>query len=291
MFPAKLEYYRPEKLSGALELLDENPGLIVLAGGQSLIPALKHRRTTPRGLVDIGHIRELQRIERVGNKIRVGSLITYATLLNNETIASKQPVLREAASQIADPQVRNVGTLGGSLCWSDPLYDMPAVMHVLNSSMIIAGKDGERRVDAGSFFKHPFRTTLRPDEILKEVEVPVMSSSEGYAYHKFRKGSGGYSITGAASYISIGDDGAVSNCRIAVTAPPSNAYRSAKAEQWLIGKKVSAQALEQAAELAAGELKSTDPYRASWNYTNSVLTGLIVLSLKTAHQNASEAEV
>ena len=290
MFPAELEYHRPEKLSEAIRLLDERPGLTVLAGGQSLIPELKHRRRNLRGLVDISCVRELHRIENIDNKIRLGSLVTYATLEDDETIASKQPILREAASQIADPLVRNRGTIGGGLCWADPLYDMPAVMHVLNSSLIVVGKGGERRIGADSFFVNPFKTALKPDEILTEVEVPLKGKSEGYAYHKLRKGSGGYSIAGAGSYLQIGDDYKVSNCRIAITAPPSSAYRSTEAEQWLIQKTVSPYALEHAAKLAADKLGSTDPYRASWSYTRSVLVKLIAISLKTAYLNASEAE-
>jgi carbon-monoxide dehydrogenase medium subunit len=290
LFPAKLEYHRPEKLSEAIRLLDESPGLTLLAGGQSLIPSLKSRRSTPRGLVDISRIRELYRIDTIGDKIRIGSLVTYATLEDDEIIASKQSVLREAASQIADPLVRNRGTIGGGLCWADPLYDMPAVMHVLNSSMIVVGKEGERQIDADSFFVNPFKTALRPDEILTEVEVPVKGKREGYAYHKFRKGSGSFSITGAASYISIGEDDAIHECRLAITAPPSKAYRSTEAEQWLFGKTMSPQVLDHAAKLAADKLEYTDPHRASWIYTHNVLVKLIAISLKTAYHKASEAE-
>jgi carbon-monoxide dehydrogenase medium subunit len=290
LFPANLDYYRPEKLSEAIRLLDESPGLTVLAGGQSIIPALKSRRRTPQGLLDISGVRELRGIDCNGDKIRIGSLVTYATLENDETISSKQQVLREAASQIADPLVRNMGTIGGGLCWADPLYDLPAVMHVLNSSMIVAGKEGERRIGADSFFVDPFKTALRQDEILIEVEVPTKGKREGYAYHKFRKGSGGYSITGAASYISVGEDDVVQECRMAITAPPSKAYRSTEAEQWLVGKTVSAQTFDHAARLAANELGFTDPYKASWSYTHNVLVKLIAISLKTAYHKASGAE-
>ncbi len=290
MFPAKLEYYHPEKLSEAIKLLDESPGFTVLAGGQSLIPMLKSRRRTPRGLVDISGVRELRRIDWIGDKIRIGSLVTYSTLEDDKTIASKQSVLKEAASQIADPLVRNTGTIGGGLCWANPLYDMPAVMHVLNSSMIVAGKEGERQIGADSFFVDPFKTALRHDEILTEVEVPMKGKRKGYAYHKFRKGSGGFSITGAASYLSIGEDDTVHECRLAITAPPSKAYRSTEAEQWLVGKTLSPQVLDHAAKLAADNLESTDPHKASWNYTHNVLVKLIAISLKTAYHKASETE-
>ena len=289
MFPAKLEYHRPEKLSEAIRLLGESPGLTVLAGGQSLIPALKSRRRTPKGLVDISRVRELHRIDRIGDKIKIGSLVTYATLEDDEIIA-KQSVLREAASQIADPLVRNMGTIGGGLCWADPVYDMPAVMRILNSSMIVVGKEGERRIGADSFFVNPFKTALRPNEILTEIEMPVKGKREGYAYHKFRKGSGGFSITGAASYLSIGEDDAVHECRLAITAPPSKAYRSTEAEQWLVGKTASPPVFDHAAKLAADKLEYTDPYRASRIYTHSVLLKLIAVSLKTAYHKASEAE-
>ena len=290
MFPAEFEYIRPENLKEAVKLLGVSNGLTVIAGGQSLIPALKSRKRNPKGLVDIGGFDELRRIDKVGDKIRIGALATYAILERDETIGSQQPVLREASSQIADPLVRNVGTIGGGLVWADPVYDFPALMLVLNSSMIVVGGDGERRIEATSFFVEPFKSALKSDEILTGVEVPIKGRREGYAYHKFRKGSGGFSITGAASYLSLGEDDIISDCRLAITAPPSKAFRAIEAERWLIGKGISAPALEHVAKLAADEVRSTDPFRASLGYTHSVLLKLIPLALKTAFNKSSEAE-
>ncbi len=290
MFPAEFEYVRPENLNEAVKLLGESKGSTVLAGGQSLLPALKSRKRNLKGLVDIGGFDELRRIDKVGDKLRIGALATYATLERDETIESQQPVLREASSQIADPLVRNVGTIGGGLVWADPVYDFPALMLVLNSSMIAVGGDGERRIEANSFFIEPFKSALKSDEILTGIEVPITGRREGYAYHKFRKGSGGFSITGVASYLSMGEDDTVSDCRLAITTPPGKAYRASEAECWLIGKGISIPSLEHVAKLAADELRCTDPFRASLGYTRSVLLKLIPIALKTAYNKSSEAE-
>lgn len=173
MYPLPFDYFSPKSLGEALELYGDGSEIKILAGGQSLIPSLKLRLVSLKGVVDITGIKELDYVRKDEDLLRIGALTTTAILESDEIIASSMPILKEAAAQIADPLVRNRGTVGGNLCYPDPVYDLPAVMLALNASMVAASKKGTRRISADSFFIDSFKTALKPGEILTEVEVPL----------------------------------------------------------------------------------------------------------------------
>jgi carbon-monoxide dehydrogenase medium subunit len=289
LFPASFDYTRPASLTEAIELLDGNSDYLVLAGGQSLIPALKSRRKTLVGVVDIGRISELHGIRRVGERLRFGSLETYSSVVGDASVSESQAVIRETVNQIADPQVRNIGTLGGSLCWADPTYDLPTLMLVLEASLVVAGARGSRRVEAADFFVNPFETSLGRGEILTSIEVPVRLAGEGYAYHKLSRGSGGFSLVGVAAYVKLAGDGTASVCRLAITAPPGKAYRATDAEQSLVGTQLNHTSIGRASKLASDGLGCIDSSKTTWSYAHTVLLRLVQAALMTAIHKA-EAE-
>ncbi|MGA9079726.1 MAG: xanthine dehydrogenase family protein subunit M, partial [Halobacteriota archaeon] len=234
MYPRSFDYFAPKSLGEALELLGGNPEVKVLAGGQSLVPSLKLRVLSPEALVDITGIKDLCYVRHEGQVLAIGALTTVAAVANDRTVASSLPVLHEAAEQIADPLVRNRGTIGGNLCNADPINDLPAVMLALNASMVAMSRRGTRRIDADSFFVGAGHTALSPEEILTQVEIPVQAGF-GSAYRKVRKGSGGFSIAGVASCLSVAGEGTIARCRIAMTAVGPSVLRAENAERALLG--------------------------------------------------------
>jgi carbon-monoxide dehydrogenase medium subunit len=257
-----------------------------LAGGQSLIPALKLRTLSPRNVVDISGIKELIYIRKEENMIKIGALTTTSTLENDSEIASSLPILTETASQIADPLVRNLGTVGGNLCHVGHANDLPATMLALNASFAIDSKQGTRTIHSDSFFLDKFKTVKKPDEVLTEIQIPLQEGRVGSAYRKVRKGSGGFAIAGAAANVSVADDNTVSECRIAMTAVGPKPLRAEKAEQALVGKTPEAAVLDNVAKLAVEASKPVTDITASEEYRRKVLGILVKDALEVSYKRA-----
>jgi len=287
MFPRSFDYFSPKNLAEALELL-QNLGdeTKILAGGQSLIPALKLRMLSPKNVVDITGIKELNYICKEENMLKIGALTTTSTIENDPQIAALLPILTETASEIADPLIRNLGTVGGNLCHASPANDLPAVMLALNASFVIAGKQGTRTVQADSFFLDNFKTTIKPDEILTESQIPLKECGVGSAYRKVRKGSGGFAIAGAAAQVSVADDNTVSECRIAMTSVGPKPLRAPEAEKALIGKTFETAVLDNVARLAVDAPKPATDVTASAEYRRKVLGILVKDALEVSYKRA-----
>ncbi|MGZ4918350.1 MAG: FAD binding domain-containing protein [Halobacteriota archaeon] len=286
MYPRSFDYSSPKSLGEVLELLGA-PGVKVLAGGQSLIPSLKLRTLSLRGLVDIAGVKELSFIRQNGQMLEIGAMVTIAAIESNRIVTSSAPILREAAEHIADPLVRNRGTVGGNLCHGDPSNDLPAVMLALNSSMIAMSRRGTRRIGADLFFGGASRTTLARDEVLTHVEIPIEGGSMGGAYRKVRKGSGGFTIAGVASCLSVADEGTVDRCRIAMTAVGPNALRAEYAEGALLGNVPMDQVLGNVAMLSVEASHPSSDVNASSGYRRSVLHTLVKESVRAAYDRAT----
>lgn len=290
MFPEPFDYFSPKSLGEALELLSRDASnLKILAGGQSLIPSMKLRSISVKAIVDITGIKELDYIRKDGQMLRIGALTTTATLENDKTIAHSLPILKEAATQIADPLVRNMGTIGGNICHADPVNDLPAVMLALDASIVATSKKETRSIDADSFVTDSFKTALKPDEIVTEIQIPLQTSKSGGTYHKVRKGSGGFAIAGVASCVSVADGKTISKCRIAMTAVGPKALRAEKAEQVLQGKVPTAPELDKAAELAVEASLPHADLDASADYRRKVLGILVKEAVGTSYQRAIAA--
>jgi carbon-monoxide dehydrogenase medium subunit len=287
MYPRPFDYFSPKNLAEALELLQTlGAETKILAGGQSLIPALKLRTLSLKNVVDITGIKELSYIRKEENMLKIGSLTTTSTLEYDSEIASSLPILKETASQIADPLVRNLGTVGGNLCLGAPANDLPATMLALNASFAMASKQETRIIHSDSFFLDKFKTAIKPDEVLTEIQIPLKEGRVGGAYRKVRKGSGGFAIAGAAAHVSVADDNAVSECRIAMTAVGPKPMRVEKAEQAILGKTPEAVVLDNVAKLAVEASKPVTDVTAPEEYRRKVLGILVKDALEVSYKRA-----
>jgi carbon-monoxide dehydrogenase medium subunit len=203
MRPAEFEYHRPTSLDEALSLLGEADEARPLAGGHSLLPMMKLRLSTPSALVDLGRIPALDEIAEDGDGLRIGALATHAAVAGSELVQAVCPVLAEMAGLIGDPQVRNRGTLGGSVAHADPGADYPTVLKALGAAIAVAGREGEREVAADDFFTGIFTTALAPGELVTSVRVPGTPSGTGAAYAKHAHPASGYAVVGIAAVVSV----------------------------------------------------------------------------------------
>src|ERR1051325_662551 len=198
MIPAQFEYARANTLDEALSLLAQNEDAKILAGGHSLIPAMKLRLAMPPMLIDIARIKDLSYINENGGQIRIGAMTTHYQIESSDLLKSICPLLPECASHIGDMQVRNKGTIGGSVAHSDPAGDWPAAIIALNAELLAASKSGGRAVTADDFFVDFLTTALEPGEILREIRVPKPAAGFGHAYQKVRHPASGFAVVGLA---------------------------------------------------------------------------------------------
>jgi carbon-monoxide dehydrogenase medium subunit len=201
MHPGEFAYHRPASLDEAVSLLGSGDGARPLAGGHSLLPLMKLRFTTPTALVDLARIPGLDAIEADGDGGRIGAMVTHAAVASSDAVASRCLVLAETAAGIGDRQVRNRGTIGGSVAHADPGADYPTVLTALGATIVVTGGGGEREIAAGDFFRGPFTTALAEGELVTAVRVP---GSTGAAYVKHRHPASGYAVAGAAAVIANG---------------------------------------------------------------------------------------
>src|SRR6516164_11193603 len=211
MIPAAFDYVRAGSIAEVIDHLQRDPeGTRLVAGGHTLIPTLKLRLASPVLLVDIRGIAEMKGISIDDKTIRIGALTTHAELLASEALHALLPIFRQTANRIADPQVRNRGTIGGSLANADPAADWPAVVIALNAEMEIAGPNGRRRVAAKDFFVDIMTTTLAPDEVLVALHIARPESNVRFGYRKIRHPASGYAVVGVAVGVRI-EDGLVAD--------------------------------------------------------------------------------
>jgi aerobic carbon-monoxide dehydrogenase medium subunit len=267
MIPAQFDYQAPTTLAEALNLLAANPEETkILAGGHSLLPAMKLRLAQPAMLVDIGRIRDLSYVREQENKILIGAMTTHYQLESSTLLQKICPLLPECASQIGDVQVRNKGTIGGSLAHSDPAGDWPAAVIALGAEIIAVGKDGERIIKADDFFIDLLTTALSAGEILREIRIPKPAGRFGHAYQKVRHPASGFAVVGVAVVLQIGSDGACESAAVAITGVASTAYRAAAVEQALKGQSLNDQTIAEAASHATDNVEANSDLYASEDY-------------------------
>ena len=268
MIPAQFDYVAPKTLQEALVLLAEHPDEAkILAGGHSLIPAMKLRLATPQMLIDIGRIQDLAYIREDGGKILIGAMTTHYQLESSERLRQICPLMPECAESIGDVQVRNKGTLGGSLAHADPAADWPAAILALQAEIVVASGSGERVIKADDFFVDLLTTALEPGEILREVRIPIPQGTFGQAYRKAAQPASGFAVAGVAAHIVKGGDGKCEAASIGITGISAKAYRARAVETALVGSALDAEAIVSAAALAAegadvnGDIYATADYR------------------------------
>jgi carbon-monoxide dehydrogenase medium subunit len=242
MYPPKFDYYRAGSANEAVTLLEEHSGAKVIAGGHSLLPAMKLRLSDPGALIDIGRIAELKGIKQNGNIANIGALTTHATVAAGQNLPA---ALTEAAAQIGDPQVRNRGTVGGNIAHADPASDLPTVFVALGATVNVVGPNGQRSIPAADFFVDLFATALEEGELVTSVDVPV-DSAAGTAYAKMANPASRYAILGAAAMVKV-SNGMCSQASVAVGGLTPKATKAPAVEAALTGKALTAENIEAAA--------------------------------------------
>jgi aerobic carbon-monoxide dehydrogenase medium subunit len=232
--PAEFTYHRPTNLDEAIELLSRNGDTRPLAGGHSLLPMMKLRLAEPQTIVDLGRIPGLDGIEQAGDALRIGALTTHASVAESEVVREKCRVLAMTAEGIGDRQVRNRGTIGGSLAHADPGADYPTVVTALGASVVAHGQGGEREIPADDFFTGVFTTALEQGELITAVRVPVRGDGVGAAYEKHRHPASGYAVAGVAAAVKL-EGGECAEARIVVGGVTGTPVRATAAEQAMIG--------------------------------------------------------
>jgi carbon-monoxide dehydrogenase medium subunit len=251
MIPAEFDYAAPDSLDEAIRLLGEGgEDAKLLAGGHSLLPLMKLRLATPSLLIDLRKVPGLDGVERQNGSWRIGALTPHATLERSPDLG----VLSRAAGTIADPQVRNRGTIGGSLAHGDPASDLPAVLMIAEGSVTLRGAGGERRVNASDLFQDYLETAVAPDEVLTEVQLPALDGF-GFGYQKFNRRSEDWAMVAVCAVVKAGDGGA-EDVRVGLTNMGSTPLRASAVEEALRGQPLNAESIAQAAEQAA---EGTDP--------------------------------
>lgn len=286
MYPRPFEYMRADSVEQALELKSQSGGRFI-AGGHSLLPMMKIHMTAPEALVDIGRIEDLRGISRNGG-FTVGALTTHS-MVASEGDDGFPDALREAASMIGDPQVRNRGTVGGNVAHADPASDLPTVFSALGATMKATSKDGSREIAAAGFFTGLFESALEEDEILTAISVDAEPSGTGSAYAKLFNPASRYAVVGACATVDVGDDGSCTSATVAVGGLTPHAMLVDSVSEAIVGKPLTEDKAKSAAQIAVdavGDDVMGDVY-AGVEYRKRVLPVFVRRALLTAASRAT----
>lgn len=267
MYPTSFAYHRPGTVQEAVQLLGADPNAKILAGGHSLIPAMKLRLAAPGSLVDIGRIAELKGVELNGGAT-IGATATYNEIRDFPGLTAKYPILGEAINVLGDPQVRVRGTMGGSLAHADPAADLTAVFLAIGGDVTVVGPNGERHVPADELFVDLWTCSIEPEELITSIKLAPPPPNAAMVYEKHQHPASGYAVVGVAVVLGFGDDRTCESARIAVTGATSTAARARAAEQALTGAALDEGAIARAADAATeglqlnGDLYASEEFRA-----------------------------
>jgi carbon-monoxide dehydrogenase medium subunit len=282
MIPGSFEYFAPRSLADAVRFLSAHRDDVkILSGGQSLLPLMKMRLSKPAYVLDIGRIPELDRISEEGSHLILGALVTHAQIENSDLLKRKCPLLPQTATTIADVQVRNRGTIGGSIAHADPAGDWPAAVLALDAEVKITGPNGERWVKCGDFFLGLLMSVLEPDEIVTAVKVPA-TGSDKTAYLKAAPRSSGFAVVGVALRLAMGGDGVCNRIALGITGVTDKAYRAERVEQMLTGEKLEASLIEQAAAEATRNVEVIEDINGSAEYRKHLTEVYVARAIEAA---------
>jgi aerobic carbon-monoxide dehydrogenase medium subunit len=284
--PAPFEYARASTVEDAIALLERlGPEARLVAGGHSLLPMMKLRLATPEHLIDINPLEsELGYIREQDGEVRIGALTRHRDMLESELLAERFPMVRDAELLIADPPVRNRGTVGGALCQADPSEDLSAVFAALGARAVIRGSGGEREVEMDDFHRGPYETAVEDAEMLIEVRVPVREH-QGSAYEKVKRRTGDWATAAAGAALWL--DGAnVAGAGIALSAVNPHSVRSTRAEEAVTGRPPSEEAFAEAARLAAEDSDPVSDLRGPADYKRHLARELTERALRRAAERA-----
>ena len=286
MIPAAFSYHRPRSVQEAVALLAQlGDNGRALAGGHSLIPMMKLRLASPGNLVDLAGIGELKGVRADGNDIVIGAMTTQHELVASDLLADKIPILRETSLQIADPQVRYLGTLGGNVANGDPGNDMPAVMVCLDASYDVTGKTGARQIAARDFYQGTYLTALETGEVLTAVRIPTPATGHGWAYEKLKRKVGDYATAAAAVMLTM-KSGKVDSCSIGLTNVADTPLWAQEAAKILTGSPLDTPTIKQAVAAAEAITSPASDARGPTQYRTKMAGVMLARALDRAKSRA-----
>lgn len=265
MLPNTVDYYRASSVSDALSVLKANPDAKILAGGHSLIPAMKLRLNSPSMVIDIANLSDLNYIKEDGGNICIGAMTTHGQIAHSSLLADKLPLFTETADVIGDVQVRNMGTIGGSIAHADPSADWPAALLAANASIVVTNGDETRTIPATDFFVGFFSTALEEGEIITEIQVPVPAAGTKMTYQKFMQPASRFAIVGCAAIAKV-ENGVVSDITVAFTGVSDGPFRDGNVEAAISGKAATAENIASAAAQAASDVSLNADHYADEDY-------------------------
>lgn len=282
MIPGNFEYHKPSTIDEVIALLGEHgEEAKILAGGHSLLPMMKLRFAEPMHLIDINGINELKGISDKGGVIHIGAMTTENALIASTLLEKKCPLLPAAARLIADPQVRNCGTIGGDIAHGDPGNDHPAIMLALDAQFVIKGPGGERTVPADGFFLGTYWTGLSEGELLTSIKIPEFASGTGYGFNKLKRKTGDFATAGATVVLKT-KGGRCEHIRIALTNVGPTAFRAKEAESVLQGQTITEALIEQAAQKVMVACAPAEDLRGSVEYKTHMAAEMTRRSIRDA---------
>jgi carbon-monoxide dehydrogenase medium subunit len=282
MKAASFEYVRPDRLESAIAFLTEHgEEAKVIAGGQSLVPMLAFRLTAPRFLVDIGRISELRRVGIDADGIRLGALARWRDIERNEELHRANPLLVEAIRHVAHYQIRNRGTVGGSLAHADPAAEMPGIAITCDAKIVAAGKQGQRVIQAADFFTGPLSTVLQPDELIVEVRLPPWQSGRRWAFVEFARRRGDFALAGIALFYDT-ENGKACNARVGAIGVADTPVRLPAVEATINGNTITENVIRAAGAAAFEIVDPSDDIHAPGDYRRALLQVLTERALSSA---------
>ncbi len=286
--PAAFDYHRANTVDEAIALLQQyGDEAKLLAGGHSLLPTMKLRLAQPAHLVDIGRISGLSYIREDNGAIAVGAMTTYRTIELSDLLRSHFALLPEGTAMIGDQQVRNRGTIGGSIAHSDPAADTPGMVLALKADIVAQGPGGKRTIKADDFFMDLFATALRPDEVITEIRFAIPPARTGSAYSKLANKASHYAVTGCAAVVSLGGDGTCSAASVVITGASVKPTRASAVEAALLGKKLDEATVADAASHAADGLELVEDIHGSKAYRAQMSCVMAKRAILKAAERAS----
>ncbi len=286
MITGEFEYFAPTTVQEAVSLLTRHGSdAKILAGGQSLIPAMRFRLAVPETIIDINHLADLDYIREEGDHLAIGALTRESGLEESSLVQDHYDLLHDVSRVIADPIVRNMATVGGNLAHADPANDHPAVMLAYDAQVVAVGPKGQRVIPIDKFFVNLFENSLEASEILTEIQVPKPAAHSGGAYVKLERKVGDYATSGVAAYLVMNGDTCVT-ARIGLTNVNPTPMRAKKAEQLLIGRPLTDDVIEAAGKAAAAECDPSPDLRGSVEYKRDMTRVLTKRAIRTAMERA-----
>jgi len=287
MIPAKFDYVRPGNLDETLAILKDREGEAkLLSGGYSLIPLIKLRLAQPALLVDLRDVTGLDGIAETDDYLRIGARATHRQIHQAEVVRERYPLLHDVTATIGDPQVRNWGTIGGSVAHADPASDWPAVLLAAGATIVCRNQTAERAIPAREFFLDTFQTAIEPTEVLTEIRIPRRPRGAGGAYEKLERKVGDFATVGVAAIVRLGSDGAIASAGIGVTGVADAPFAATDAEAILAGKPPTDDLFRQAGAAVGTQSRPFGDVRGPVEYKRAMAAEMTLRALRTALERA-----